>query len=114
MAIVIIDWDLRIRRFTPAAAKLLSLTSGDVGRPIADIPLNVDVPDLDQVCATALFSGIGFEREVQDRKGRWFSLRVRQYRTAGNRVDGATLMLRRRPVSSRKTEGTRAASLARM
>jgi len=33
------------------------------------------------------------EREVQDREGRWYSLRVRPYRTSENRIEGAVLQL---------------------
>jgi PAS domain-containing protein len=33
------------------------------------------------------------EREVQDKYGRWFSLRVRPYLTVENKVDGAVLVL---------------------
>jgi|SRR5688572_16842701 len=91
--IVVLDWDLRIRRFTLAASKLLNLIPGDVGRPITDIRLNVDLPDVGHVVAAALGSETGFEREVQDRTGRRFSLRIRQLRDARNRVDGAILML---------------------
>ena len=101
--IVVVDWDLRIRRFTPAAVQLLNLIPGDVGRPITDLRLNMEVGDLEQVFAAALRSGKGLDRDVQDRKGRWFSLRVRQFRTAGDRVDGAILMLV--DIDSRKRAG---------
>jgi two-component system CheB/CheR fusion protein len=30
---------------------------------------------------------------VQDRQGRWYSLRIRPYRTADNKIDGAVLTL---------------------
>ena len=33
------------------------------------------------------------EREVRDQEGRWYSLRVRPYRTSENRIDGAVLQL---------------------
>jgi two-component system CheB/CheR fusion protein len=33
------------------------------------------------------------EREVQDRQGRWYSLRVRPYKTLDNKIDGAVLVL---------------------
>ena len=33
------------------------------------------------------------EREVQDKEGRWYSLRVRPYMTLDNKVDGAVLVL---------------------
>jgi two-component system CheB/CheR fusion protein len=32
------------------------------------------------------------EREVQDRQGRWYSLRIRPYKTADGKIDGAVLM----------------------
>ena len=33
------------------------------------------------------------ERDIQDREGRWFSLRVRPYRTRDNKIAGAVLLL---------------------
>src|SRR6185503_2434541 len=33
------------------------------------------------------------QREVQDRDGRWYSLRIRPYRTRESRIDGVVLML---------------------
>ena len=33
------------------------------------------------------------EREVQDGEGRWYSLRIRPYRTTENKIDGAVLTL---------------------
>ncbi len=33
------------------------------------------------------------EREVQDRDGHWYCLRIRPYRTADNRIDGAMLLI---------------------
>ena len=33
------------------------------------------------------------EREVQDRQGRWYSLRIRPYKNVDNKIDGAVLAL---------------------
>jgi two-component system CheB/CheR fusion protein len=33
------------------------------------------------------------DREVQDREGRWYSLRIRPYRTRESRIDGVVLVL---------------------
>ena len=44
--ILILGNDRRIRRFTPAAEKLLNLISTDVGRPISQIRPNVEIPNL--------------------------------------------------------------------
>ena len=45
--IVMVSRDLRIRRFTPPAERLLNLIATDLGRPIGDIRPNFDFPDLD-------------------------------------------------------------------
>jgi len=93
IAIVMLGPDLRIRRFTPMAETMLNLISADVGRPLTDIKVNVDVPDLEAILGEVLESVQPFQREVQDRKGRWHLLRVRPYRTMENRIEGAVLAL---------------------
>jgi two-component system CheB/CheR fusion protein len=93
MAIVMLGPDLRIRRFTPMAEKMLNLISTDIGRPLTHIKLNVDVPDLETILLTVLDSVQPFQRDVQDKAGRWYSLRVRPYRTTENRIDGAVIVL---------------------
>ena len=48
--------DLRIRRFTPQAEKLLNLIPADVGRPISDFRLKITVPDLVSLCQVVIGS----------------------------------------------------------
>ena len=93
MPIVMLDRDLRIRRFTAAAQKLLNLLPGDVGRPFSDIKLNVDAPDLQELFGRALQQGSVIEREVRDRTDRWQWLRVSPYRDVQDRIQGAILMM---------------------
>ena len=33
------------------------------------------------------------EMEVQDRNGKWYSMRIRPYKTTDNKIDGAVLVL---------------------
>ena len=35
----------------------------------------------------------GKEREVRDQQGRWYSLRMRPYKTLENQIDGAVIAL---------------------
>jgi PAS domain S-box-containing protein len=91
--IVLLGPDLRIRRLTPTAEKAFCLVRSDVGRPISDIKLNIDVPDLEGLAAQVIHTASAMEQEVQDRRGRWYSLRIRPYRTLKNKIDGAVLML---------------------
>jgi two-component system CheB/CheR fusion protein len=90
--IVMLSQDLRIRRFTPVAGALLNLIPGDVGRPITDINPNLDLPRLDQMVSEVIDTMTFKEREIRSRDGRWYSLRIRPYRTMDNKIDGATIM----------------------
>ena len=93
IAIVFVTNDLRIRRFTPMAEKLLNLIPGDVGRPIGNIKPSVDCADLEQLCTQVIDNMTVVEREVRDGQGHRFSLRLRAYRNLDNRIEGAVITL---------------------
>ncbi len=94
MPIVMLGPDLRVRRFTPAAEKLLNMVPADVGRPLADLKLNLDnLPDLEPLLAEVLDTVSVKDREVRDKDGRWYSLRLRPYKTLDNRIDGVVAVL---------------------
>ena len=75
--ILILDPDLRIRRFTPKSRSILNILPSDVGRPIGDIKPNIDVPDLEQQVAEVIREVKLKESEVQDREGRWYRMQIR-------------------------------------
>jgi PAS domain S-box-containing protein len=85
--------DLRIRRYTPAAAKVLKLVYDDIGRPVGSLKLPVEMPDLEKLVTEVIETVKVKEREARDRDGRWYALRLHPYRTADNRIDGAVLVL---------------------
>ena len=91
--ILMLGNDLRIRRFTPHAEKLFSLLATDVGRPVSDLRLKINIPDIVDLCQEVLDDLTPREREVQDAEGRTYSMWVRPYRTAENRIDGVVLAL---------------------
>jgi two-component system CheB/CheR fusion protein len=93
IAIVIVSSDLRIRRFTPMAEKLLNLIPTDIGRPFTQISSNIAVPDLPALIAETIEQVTPVERDVQDSQGRWYSLRVRPYKGSENRIEGAVIVL---------------------
>jgi PAS domain S-box-containing protein len=88
-----LDSQLRIRRFTPAAEKLLNLIPTDVGRPIGDLKLNLDCPDLERLIAESIDTISVNEVETRDGAGQWYSLRVRPYKTLENKIEGAVVAL---------------------
>ncbi len=93
LAVVVLTRELAIRRFTPPAQKLFNLLATDVGRPLNNVRHNLEVPDLEQLLREVIDTISEREREVQDRSGRWYSLRARPYLTLDNKIDGAVLVL---------------------
>ncbi len=91
--IVILAGDLRIRRFTPLAERVLNLIPTDVGRPLSDLRPNIIVPEFERLITEVMDTLTPKEVEVQDRDGRWHSLRIRPYRTLENKIDGVILAL---------------------
>jgi two-component system, chemotaxis family, CheB/CheR fusion protein len=93
LPILILGTDLRVRRMTPAAEKVLQLLPADIGRLVTDLRLPIDVPDLGQLIAESIDSLSVKTREVRTRDGHWHLLRVRPYRTTDNKIDGAVIKL---------------------
>ncbi len=93
IAIMMVSRDLRIRRFTPVAEKVLNLIPTDMGRPISDIKSNLVDADLGQLTTRVIDTLTPLEQEVQDKDGRWYSLRIRPYITLDNMIDGASVVL---------------------
>jgi two-component system CheB/CheR fusion protein len=91
--ILMLDAGLRIRRFNPSAQKVLNLLPNDTGRSINDLKLTFDLKDLDRLVLEVVESLETREIEVQDRNGRTYTLRVRPYKTAEKKIDGAVLVL---------------------
>src|SRR5438034_4961057 len=92
IAMLMVGGDLRIRRITPQAEKLLGLIPTDVGRVIASIRPNIEVPDLEQMIAEVINTVTVQAREVRDREGHWYSLRILPYKTE-SMTEGAVLTL---------------------
>lgn len=91
--ILMLEKDLRIRRFTPTAQRILNLIPTDIGRPLSDIRLNLDLPDLEVAIAEAIDTPTIIRREVRDRSLRWYELCIRPYKTTEDRIDGAVVSL---------------------
>ena len=89
--ILILDADLRIRRFTPQAEMIVSIVPTDVGRPITDLSLKVDVPDFKNRVIQALQNSAESQTEVLSVDGCWYSMRMRPYETSEGVIDGVVV-----------------------
>ncbi len=88
---LILDSELRIRRFTPQSEAVVSILPTDVGRPITDFRLKVGAPDLVGSVQEVLHQGKPSQTEVRDETGRWYSMRIRPFRTGAGEFDGAVI-----------------------
>src|SRR5438067_4525142 len=105
--IVMVGNDVRMRRFTPAAQKLLNLIPADIGRRLGEIRPNVDLNDLEQAVRWTIESTILHEREVCERDGAWYLMRVRPYKTWDNKIEGAVISFEDIDALKRSLEQTR-------
>jgi two-component system CheB/CheR fusion protein len=92
LPIIMVDRDLRIRRFTTIAETVLQLIPTDIGWPIGHLQLNSAIPELESWILQVIDTVSPQAREVQDREGHWYSLRIRPYRTPEHQIDGAVLL----------------------
>ena len=80
---IFLDRQLNIRRFTPQIADSFTLLPQDVGRSIESFTHRMDHPGLNDDLRRVVAEGVPIEREVRDRDGRAFFLRVLPYRAKG-------------------------------
>jgi two-component system, chemotaxis family, CheB/CheR fusion protein len=90
--LVVVACDLRVRRFSPAAGKVLKLTQDDVGRSIGNIKLRIEIANLESLLDKVLATVQVIEREIQASDGHWYQVRLHPYRTGDNKIDGAVLV----------------------
>jgi two-component system CheB/CheR fusion protein len=89
---IFLDQQLCIRKFTPLVAETFNLLPQDIGRPIAGFSTSLSHPRLMEDLSDVLRVERAIEREVRDRHGNWFFLRILPYRARGQ-VNGVVLTL---------------------
>lgn len=85
---IFLDDELRVKRFTPQAQKVVRLIESDVGRPLADLALQIDDAELLADAKAVLTTLQPRERQASGPDGSWYSVRIQPYRTVRNAVEG--------------------------
>ena len=93
IATLFLDRDLRIQRYTPAAADLFDLREADLGRPLSDVTRGFEQNDLLAEARRAFREGDSIEREVRRGPEEWHLAKLRPYRTVDGEVTGVVLTL---------------------
>ncbi len=86
-----LDKELRVKRFTPASTRLLSLIPSDLGRPVADVLRRFADEMLLDDARRVLTELTPLAKEVQADDGRWYFRRITPYRTQDDRIEGVVL-----------------------
>jgi len=91
IAVLFLDTEFRIRRFTPPVRQLLDLIPSDIGRPLSDFARKFSDPDLVPDASSAIERLATAEAEIRADGNRWYLRRITPYRTADNRIDGVVV-----------------------
>ena len=89
---IFLDKDLKVRKFTPQIAAQFNLLPQDIGRPLDSFTHTIDDAELMSDLRGVATTGERVEREISDRKGRRFFLRILPYLARGE-SDGVVLTL---------------------
>jgi two-component system CheB/CheR fusion protein len=92
IAVLFIDRNLRIKRYSKPCTRLFNLISSDIDRSILDITYRLDYPALEPDIEQVFDTLQPVEREVRGTNdGTWYIARLLPYRTAADRIEGLVL-----------------------
>ncbi len=86
-----LDAGLRIRLFTPAISSLYNVIASDIGRPLADLRLIAEDPELLADAQRVLDNEATIECEVHAPGDTWFVRRIFPYRAHDSRIEGVVI-----------------------
>jgi two-component system CheB/CheR fusion protein len=90
-AVVIVDNDFKIKRFTTPAQELLRLTPNDIGHPITEIRLGIPMEELQETLSSVITKLNVIRKEINAGRDRWYQMRIRPYITQEKKIGGAVL-----------------------
>jgi len=88
IAILFLDSDLKIRKFTPAIKEILQLEASDIGRHISHFKSHIQLEKYAKEIDDVHKNLQPFETTIHDRNERKFMLRVTPFRTLKNEIKG--------------------------
>lgn len=91
VAQIFLDGKMIIRKFNPAAVKLVNLIETDIGRPISHISTNLRYHDLIDDIQQVTESGRMFEKEIRLTNGKSTLMRILPYVRQDRHADGVVI-----------------------
>ncbi|MDO8907993.1 MAG: chemotaxis protein CheB [Pseudohongiella sp.] len=93
IAILFLDQNLNVRRYTDLAASIINLRESDIGRPLSDLTTTLQYPEMHTDAEQTLRTLAICEKQILSNDARWFSVRIIPYRRLDNMIDGVVLTL---------------------
>jgi len=93
IAILFLDNDLNVRRYTDRASAVVNLRESDIGRPLSDLTTNLQYPELYEDARETLRTLRPTEKQIPSTRDRWYSIRIMPYRRLNNMIDGVVITL---------------------
>lgn len=93
IAILFLDQNLNVRRYTDRASKIINIRESDVGRPLSDLTTTLQYPELNEDARNTLSTLAFSEKQITTTDGRWFTVRIMPYRRLDNVIDGVVITL---------------------
>ena len=93
IAVLFLDQELNVRRYTERASTIISLRESDIGRPLSDLTTSLHYPDLQEDARYTLDTLATNEKQITTSDDRWFSVRIMPYRRLDNVIDGVVITL---------------------
>ena len=93
IAILFLDQQLNVRRYTDRAAGIINLRESDLGRPLSDLTSSLQYPTLHEDAQDTLRTLKFCEKQIPTTDQRWFSVRIMPYRRLDNVIDGVVITL---------------------
>ncbi|MDY0007369.1 MAG: chemotaxis protein CheB [Spongiibacteraceae bacterium] len=93
IAVLFLDQDLNVRRYTERAATIVRLRESDIGRPLSDLSTTLRYPALKEDAQETLRTLAVSEKNIATDDNRLFSVRIIPYRRLDNMVDGVVITL---------------------
>ena len=91
IAIIFLDNDLNIKRFTIPVARIISLLPADVGRPLAHFTSSLRYEHLLRDVQLVLDRLTSVEANIQTLNGEWYTMRILPYRSLDNYINGVVI-----------------------
>lgn len=92
IAILFLDSQLNIRRFTPALKKILDLVPHDIGRNISHFRGKIQLENFMEHVEDVLEKLVPYESNIKDVKGREYLLKIAPFKTNRNEIQGVVLV----------------------